>query len=299
MNQNSNDPDDNNNMNFKLRIFNFYYSVLRKKSLGMPVLIIFIIFETIELISYSFNKIFERLWKLDSKSYELIELITGATRITPLMRYLTFNAYLIIFGFISVFIFVNFLLLIMALSFGNDKPKLYNFCIIIQSYITSNVFFFFMVPTMELLLSVNKCENGKMEIITKNDVNCYKGPHFILLFISVIISILQFILIILNSFFNFNPFSSNQPTAIIDPGNNTLLVMFKLFLVLLYVLFNSEWIQIVVMVLGSFLVFKSTLSNPTYNSSVLQCMLVIKSCIVFYTYLILMLGQLLSSLLMS
>ena len=296
MNQNSNDPDDNNNMSFKLRIFNFYYSVLRKKSLGMPVLIIFIIFEAIELISYSFNKIFERLWKLDSKSYELIELITGATRITPLMRYLSFNAYIIIFALISVFIFVNFLLLIMALSFGNGKPKLYNFCIIIQSYITSNVFFFFMVPTMELLLSVNKCENGKMEIITtKNDVYCYSGPHFILLFISVIISILQFILIILNSFFNFNPFSSNQPTAIIDPDNNTLLVMFKLFLVLLYVLFNSEWIQIVVMVLGSFLVFKSTLSNPTYNSSVLQCMLVIKSCIVFYTYLILMLGELLAS----
>ena len=295
MNQNSNDPDDNNNISLKLRLFNFYYSVLRKKSFGMPVLIIFIIFEAIELISYAFNKIFEKLWKLDKKSYELIELITGASRITPLMRYLTFNAYLIIFCFIAIFIFVNFLLLIMALSFGNGKPKLYNFCIIIQSYITSNVYFFFMIPTMELLLSVNKCENGKIEIITKNDIYCYKGTHFILLFISVVISILQFILIILNSFFNFNPFNSNQSTAIIAPDNNILLVMFKLFLVILYVLFNSEWIQIVVMVLGSFLVFKSTLSNPTYNSSILQCMLVIKSCIVFYTYLILMLGQLLAS----
>ena len=295
MNQNSNDPDDNNNISLKLRLFNFYYSVLRKKSFGMPVLIIFIIFEAIELISYAFNKIFEKLWKLDKKSYELIELITGASRITPLMRYLTFNAYLIIFCFIAIFIFVNFLLLIMALSFGNGKPKLYNFCIIIQSYITSNVYFFFMIPTMELLLSVNKCENGKIEIIIKNDIYCYKGTHFILLFISVVISILQFILIILNSFFNFNPFNSNQSTAIIAPDNNILLVMFKLFLVILYVLFNSEWIQIVVMVLGSFLVFKSTLSNPTYNSSILQCMLVIKSCIVFYTYLILMLGQLLAS----
>ena len=49
------------------------------------------------------------------------------------------------------------------------------------------------------------------------------------------------------------------------------------------------------MLLGSFIVFKSTLSNPTYNSDILQCMLVIKSCLVFYTYLILMLGQLLAS----
>ena len=295
MSQNAIDPDDNNNIGLKLKLFNFYYSVLRKKSFGMPVLIIFIIFEAIELISYAFNKIFEKLWKLDKKSYELIELITGSTRITPLMRYLSFNAYLVIFAFISIFIFVNFLLLIMALSFGTGKPKLYNFCIIIQSYITSNVYFFFMVPTMELLLSVNKCENGKIEIITKNDIFCYKGTHFILLIISIIISILQFILIILNSFFNFNPFNTNQATAIIDPANNILLVMFKFILVLLYVLLNSEWIQIVVMLLGSFIVFKSTLSNPTYSSNILQCMLVIKSCIVFYTYLILMLGQLLAS----
>ena len=295
MSQNSNDIDDNNNISLKLKIFNFYYSVLRKKSFGMPVLIIFIVFEAIELISYAFNKIFEKIWKLDKKSYELIELITGATRFTPLMRYLSFNGYLVIFCFISIFIFINFLLLIMALSFGNGKPKLYNFCIIIQSYITSNVYFFFMIPTMELLLSVNKCENGKIEIITKTNVYCYKGTHFILLFISIVISIIQFILILLNSFFNFNPFNSNQSTATIDPANNILLVMFKFILVLLYVLLNSEWIQIVVMLLGSFIVFRSTLSNPTYNSNILQCMLVIKSCIVFYTYLILMLGQLLAN----
>ena len=295
MSQNANDLDDNNNISLKLKLFNFYYSVLRKKSFGMPVLIIFIIFEAVELISYAFNKLFENLWKLDSKSFKLIEIITGATRVTPLMKYLTFNEYLLIFIFISAFIFVNTLLLLMALSFGNGKPRLYNFCIIIQSYITSNVYFFFMVPSMELLLSVNKCENGKIEIIEKNDIYCYKGAHFILIFISFVISILQLILIILNSFFNFNPFGSNDSTSIIDPSNNILLVMFKFILVLLYVLLNSEWIQIVVMLLGSFICFRSTLSNPTYNSHILQCMLVIKSCIVFYTYLILMLGQLLVS----
>ena len=67
---------------------NFYYNVLRKKSLGMPMLIIFNIIETIEFISYAFNNIFEKIWKLDSHTFELIELITGATRITSLLRYI-------------------------------------------------------------------------------------------------------------------------------------------------------------------------------------------------------------------
>ena len=294
MNKNTNDPNDNNNMSLKLQIFNFYYSVLRKKSLGLPILIFFIIFETVELISYAFNKIFEKLWKLDSHTFELIELITGATRITPLMKYVSFNIALIIFCFIAIFIFVNFLLLTTALTFGKEKPNLYNFCINLQSYVTSNVYFFFMIPLMEILLSVNKCEDGKLAII-KEEILCYKGTHFILVIISIVVSILQLLLILLNSFFNFNVFNSNEDTIIIDPSTNILLVMFKFILVLLYVLLNSEWIQIVIMLLGSFLCFKSTLSNPTYNSKVLQCMIFIKSTVVFYTYLILMLGELLAS----
>ena len=294
MNKNSNDPNDNNNIGLKLQIFNFYYNVLRKKSLGMPMLIIFNIIETIEFISYAFNNIFEKIWKLDSHTFELIELITGATRITSLLRYISFNIYIILYSLIAIFIFVNFLLLATTLTFGNEKPKLYNFCINLQSYFTSNLLFFFMIPFMEILLSVSKCSDGKMEVI-KEKVQCYKGIHFILIIIAFIVSIIQLILILLNSFFNFNVFNSNEDTIIIDPSNNILLVMFKFILVLLYVLLNSEWIQIVIMLLGSFLLFKSTISNPTYNSKVLECILFIKSTVVFYTYIILMLGQLLLS----
>ena len=151
MNNNSNDPNDNNNIGLKLQLFNFYYCVLRNKSLGMPMLIIFNIFEMIELISYAFNNIFENIWKLDNHTFELIELITGATRITPLLRYVSFNIYIIIFCLIAVFIFVNFLLLATTLTFGNEKPKLYNLCVNLQSYVTSNLFFFFMIPFMEIL----------------------------------------------------------------------------------------------------------------------------------------------------
>ena len=117
MNNNSNDPNDNNNIGLKLQLFNFYYCVLRNKSLGMPMLIIFNILEMIELISYAFNNIFEKIWKLDNHTFELIELITGATRITPLLRYVSFNIYIIIFCLLAVFIFVNFLLLATTLTF--------------------------------------------------------------------------------------------------------------------------------------------------------------------------------------
>ena len=48
---------------------------------------------------------------------------------------------------------------------------------------------------MEILLSVSKCSDGKMEVI-KEEVQCYKGIHFILIIIAFIVSIIQLILII-------------------------------------------------------------------------------------------------------
>ncbi len=150
-----------------------------------------------------------------------------------------------------------------------------------------------MIPTIELLFAVNKCNSdGMIEIIKGNNVKCFEGVHFILLVISIIVTLLQLIMIILNSFFNFNPFNANESTSIVNPSNNTLLVLYRFILVVLYVLVNNEWIDIVVMLLGGLLVFKSSLDNPTYNSDILQCLVVIKSCITFYTYLILLLGQL-------
>ena len=106
----SRDLDSNSEMTFKHRVFNFYYQTLRKKSISLLLLTFFMIFETVELVSYAFIEAYRPVWKVKDSSMDYIQLILGATRITPLMKYLTFNYYFIVFCFLIAIIFLNFLM---------------------------------------------------------------------------------------------------------------------------------------------------------------------------------------------
>ena len=93
----SRDLDSNSEMTFKHRVFNFYYQTLRKKSISLLLLTFFMIFETVELVSYAFIEAYRPVWKVKESSMDYIQLILGATRITPLMKYLKFDFFIIIF----------------------------------------------------------------------------------------------------------------------------------------------------------------------------------------------------------
>ena len=279
-------------MPYKYRLFNFYYRVLRNKTIGMPLLSIFIIFEMIELISYAFIEEYRKLWKINDKSFDLVQLITGATRITILTKYLTFNQYLIIYLILVGFIFISFLLIAMTLTFNRTDSKLYSFCVVFTSYVSSNCCIFFLIPISEVMLLMVKCnENDEVDII-KESIKCFEGLHFIYIFVALLMMICFLIIIVLNAIFNFNPFNANKPTCIINPSANTFLVIFKIILVILYIASNNDWINIVIMLLGSLLNSKNGIENPTYNSFYLQCLVSIRNFSVFWTFFFLVLCKL-------
>ena len=290
----SKDLDANSDMSLKYRIFNFYYCTLRKKSVGLILLTFFMIFETIELISYAFIEIFRPFWKIKDSSYDLIQLITGATRLTPLMKYLTFDQYFILFIILNCFVFINFLLIAMTLTFNRTESKLYSITVAITSYITSNICAFFLIPMNELMLLVVKCNNDNKVDIVKNSIKCFNGLHIVYVFLAIIMMICFLCLIVLNSIFNFNPFNANKQTSILNPQANTLLVIFKIILVILYIALNNDWIFIVIMVLGSLLNLKTSFESPTYNSFFLQCMVSIRNFSVFWTFIVLLICRMLS-----
>ena len=290
----SRDLDSNSDMSFKHRVFNFYYQTLRKKSIGLLLLTFFMIFETVELVSYAFIDNYRELWKINDNSMDLIQLILGVTRITPLMKYLTFNHYFIVFCVLIGIIFLNFLMVAMTLSFNKPESKFYAFSVSFTSYVTSNLCVFFLVPVSEVMLLMLKCKDGKVDIV-KESVECFKGMHFLYVVLAAVMMILFLCLIIMNAVFNFNPFNANKPTTIINPTADTLLVIFKIVLVILYVLISNDWISIIIMVLGSLLNLKNAWENPTYNSYFLQCMVSVRNCSVFWTFLILLISRILGS----
>lgn len=283
----SKDLDSSSHMPLKYRVFNYYYQILRKKSISFLLLTFFMVLETLELISYVFIDQYQPLWKTNEKSMHYIQVIFGVTRITPLMQYLKFDYYFILFCILLGFIFLDFLMVAMTLSFNRTESKFYAFSVSFTSYVTSNVCVFFLVPVSEVMLLMLKCNKENKVDIVKDSVECFQSLHYLYIVLAVVVMILYLCLIILNAVFNFNPFSSNKSTAVINPAADTFLVIFKIVLVILYVLITNDWISIIIMVLGSLLNLKNAWENPTYNSYFLQCMVSMRNGSVFWTYLIL------------
>ena len=116
------------------------------------------------------------------------------------------------------------------------------------------------------MLLVIKCNSNHQVDIVKNSIKCFNGLHIVYVFLAVVMMLCFLCLIVLNSIFNFNPFNANKQTAILNPQANTLLVIFKIILVILYIALDNDWIFIVIMVLGSLLNLKTSFESPTYNS---------------------------------
>ena len=69
----------------RTRLFQFFYYVLRKKDINLVMCAIFLILESLQLISYAFSEPHTELWKIDADTMKFIRIAVGATRIAPLM----------------------------------------------------------------------------------------------------------------------------------------------------------------------------------------------------------------------
>ena len=96
-------------INVKTKIFNFYFFVLRKKDFNIFICSLLLIIETIQLISYSFTEPHLKNWKIKESRMDNISLLVGASRITPIFKYIDYDLYIIIYFGILAYIFLKIL----------------------------------------------------------------------------------------------------------------------------------------------------------------------------------------------
>ena len=84
----------------KTKIYNYFYYILKdKKEINLASSCIFIVLEMIQLLSFAFDDPHKETWKISSKTMINISTIVGALRIAPLMCWVSYNIYIIIFLF--------------------------------------------------------------------------------------------------------------------------------------------------------------------------------------------------------
>ena len=60
----------NEEMTNKIKLFNFFYNILKKKDFNIIVTCLLIILETIKIISYGFSEPHTKFWKISSKKMD-------------------------------------------------------------------------------------------------------------------------------------------------------------------------------------------------------------------------------------
>ena len=285
----------NERLSIKERLFFFYYQINKKNEINELVTSIFIILETIQQISYVFSEPLYDLWKISNEnSGKFIKKVITATRISQLFSLVKFNVFLYGWITLEVLLFAFIISILLSIQINNMKFTVFRFNVIMGSYSFNVINGFLLVPILETILLMVKCENNKIEI-TDDGIKCYKSMHILYFSISVLFSFLFIILIFVNELFNFSPFEKEKEIVKINNNSEILLIFIKIIIIFLYILNAKDWMFICIGLLGYFNLIKENFEEVTYNSNKLELLLCIRNFSIAWSYLMIFFAYISSS----
>ena len=155
----------------KTKIYNYFYYILKdKKEINLASSCIFIFLEMIQLLSFAFDDPNKDIWKISDGNMSNISTIVGALRIAPLMRYVSYNIYIIIFFILVVLMFLLCLLMTMQVLFANPSSKIYRVGVSFVRHFITPLTILLTIPIMEVVLMPLKCVNGKVDLKMEENV---------------------------------------------------------------------------------------------------------------------------------
>ena len=276
----------------KFKIYNFFYLLLKtKKEFNTIILSFLIVLETIQFISYAFSEPHLDSWKIDKRVINIISIILGSTRISPLMKYVSFNNYLIITYCLLGFIFIFYIILLFQILTNTPNTKhIVGISLIRISINVGSIFLY--IPITELFLLPIKCKDGKVELILdSNEQKCGEGFYFLYVTLGVIGAVLLFILILFVLNFYFYPFFESNLNRKLNTSNDILLHFIKLIFILRNIFIEDEYFSIAILLICSFFMVMKEFSEDTYCNEILKIIINIRNITTFWTYFILLLSK--------
>ena len=275
----------------KFKIYNYFYLILKsKREINSIILSLLIVFETIQLISYAFTEPHLESWKIGKKPIKYISIILGTLRVSPLMKYISFNNYLIVAYCLLGIIFIFYIvLLIQILTNSPNAKQIAGISFIRISINIMSIFLY--IPITELFLIPLKCENGKIVIFIHDSQKCGEGFYYLDVAIGIIGAILLFFLVLFFLNFYFYPFYESNFNRKLTTSNDIFLHIMKLILILRYIYIKDEYFSITFLLICSLFLVVKEFYESTYNNSLLKIIVNIRNISVFWTYFILFISK--------
>ena len=279
-----------NENSIKFKIYNYFYLILKSKNeINSIILVLLIVLETIQLISYAFSDPHLDSWKIDKQVIDIISIIFGSTRVSPLMKYLSFNTYLTVIYCLLGLIFMLYIILIFQIltsSATSNKISGIPFARIAINIVSILLY----TPMTELFLLPLKCKDGKIAIIS-NSEECGSGFYYIYMTIGIIGTILLFLLVLFFLNFYFYPFFESSFNKKLNNSNDIFLHITKLIFILRYIFITNEYVSIVILLTFSLFCSIKESYDKTYSNNLLQTVVNIRNVSTLWTYFILLVSK--------
>ena len=253
---------------FRRRIFQIYNEMMAERNTDMTTATVLLAVNFIQIYGLIYDTRVSFPFRDDLFHY--IASICDVVRIYPLLESYSAGAYYgVAFAFLAILLIYGLVLYLADYFFTNESTKLLTVPVQLLSFLSTILFWVFMMPIFETYIAIFDCETGGTHRIDTS-LECWGGLH---VFMCVLFSVTlagYFAIFLLISFF-YNESRPNHTDALrrLDLNLELYLLMFKLLIVILTHFLRKESWQWVLIV--AHLVFSSYFSHiwfkylPYYN----------------------------------
>ena len=280
----------NDEKSLKLKIYNYFYLILKSRNkLNSYIISFFIILETIQLISYAFSEPHLDSWKLNKNVIKYISMILGSLRISPLMKYISYSNYLVILYCLLSLIFIFCVIILFQILSNNSSTQKIQGIFFIRIILNLMAIFLY-IPITELFLFPLNCKDGKIAVISES-VECGKDLYYLYVILGIIGAILTFALITFFLNFYFYPFYEYNNNRKLITSNDLILHISKLIFIIKYTFVTNEYLSIAILLICSLFCVIKEIDERTYSNSLLKIITNIRNISAFWAYFILLVSK--------
>ena len=273
----------------KIKIFNYFYYVLNiKNATNIITLYILHSIEIIQLISFAFSQPLISNWKISQKYSNTLQNVIEGFRLFPLLKFATFDTYVLVFYIIFAIIMVIFIGLILQILYFKENSRFFYITIsitqILVPYLTTLLF----LPLSEILIIPFICKNDK---ILNEAIECWKNKHLTLSVLGIIgeLVLISFVYF-LNSFYYY-PFIVIRSSIRLNTDVDLFLIIVKFIYILQSQFITNQYISIFILFLTALYLVFLNLNKKIYICKYLELFVNLRNVIVSWTFFILLIAR--------
>ena len=278
----------------KLKIYDYFYNMLNLRNEPSSItLYIFHFIEIIQLISFAFSPPHTLTWNISENNFKYIYYCLSGFRLTPLVHFISFTTYSIIFYVIFIIVIFLFIFLIIQILFRKEESKLFSKFMSFTQLLILPLKVIFFISFVEYFLIAFNCgeEEGFMRMIDWGERKCWKSNHMFFIILGILGIIVFLLYMFITNYYYFYPFFIEVSTTRLNSTIDQHIIIIKLIFIIQSICIKDEYVSIAILLILSVFLVYSELKDPIYNNEHIELFLNLRNISSCWTFLMLLIAK--------